>query len=442
MTGLTDGGHGGAEEAFEVVGGSGIFGDGGFDGFLGDGAGVAEVDKGGEGIVAGGAVMRASRGGGDGDGEVVELVFELEDNSLGGLFADAWDAGEGGVVAGADGGDQAAAVDAAEDGDGQLWADAGDGEELFEETLLLSFGEAEERDLVFTDVGVDVQSRFCAFVGKSGEGSDADGDVVAHTSTLEDGLIGSFCEEASAEVSDHASGDCSVLGAPLRQDEGCIKMCPMRTSFLVRLAGVCLPMMSWLAVCSSACAQERSEPGKFDFYLMNLSWGPEFCSVPGAGPECKATRGFVLHGLWPQNYDGSYPVNCAERPGPLQPERNLDITPDLPLLEHEWSKHGTCTTMSPEEFFGLERQAFHSVRIPKKLRKLKHEEPMRPKDIVDLFAKANPSFPQESVVVSCADHRLTAVEVCLAKDGLMPISCQGLRECDADAFRVVAPPLK
>jgi len=115
----------------------------------------------------------------------------------------------------------------------------------------------------------------------------------------------------------------------------------------------------------------------------------------------------------------------------------LDITPDLPLLDHEWKKHGTCTTMSPEDFFTLEHQAFHSVRIPEKLRNLKHEEPLRPKDVLHLFAKANPSFPQGSFVVSCEKERLTAVEVCLAKDGLMPISCQGLRGCDAQAVQII-----
>jgi ribonuclease T2 len=211
----------------------------------------------------------------------------------------------------------------------------------------------------------------------------------------------------------------------------------MRPSFLRLPVTASLLMLALLIYCVPGRAQEKGEPGKFDFYLMNLAWGPAFCSVPGAGAECKAPRGFVLHGLWPQNYDGSYPVTCGERPGPAQPEQYLNITPDAPLLKHEWSKHGTCTTMSPEEFFGLERQAFHSVRIPRKLRELKHEEPMRPKDILDLFAKANPSFPQDSVVVSCEKERLTAVEVCLAKDGLLPISCHGLRQCDAQALKVM-----
>src|SRR5580692_8584729 len=115
-----------------------------------------------------------------------------------------------------------------------------------------------------------------------------------------------------------------------------------------RMARVCVVLLIALILLPLASAQEKGESGKFDFYVMNLAWGPAFCSVPGASAECKAPQGFVLHGLWPQNYDGSYPVNCSDRPGPKQPELNLDITPDLPLVEHEWSKHGTCTTMSPE----------------------------------------------------------------------------------------------
>ena len=58
---------------------------------------------------------------------------------------------------------------------------------------------------------MDVKGGFDSFGGEGGEGGDADGDVVAHTGTLEDGLIGSFGEETSAKVGDHADGDCSVL---------------------------------------------------------------------------------------------------------------------------------------------------------------------------------------------------------------------------------------
>jgi ribonuclease T2 len=129
-------------------------------------------------------------------------------------------------------------------------------------------------------------------------------------------------------------------------------------------------LLSGMALC--ARGQDKGEPGKFDFYLLNLSWSPEFCSIQGTSPQCGSHPGFVMHGLWPQNNDGSYPVFCAERPGPAHPEQNLDITPDLSLLDHEWRKHGTCTKLAPDEFFSLEHKAFHALEIPRTFTKLDH----------------------------------------------------------------------
>ena len=152
-----NGGHGGSEEQFEVLGIVGVLLDGGFDGLLGYGTRVAKVDERRKSVVSGGTVVWTSGGGGDGWGEIVEFVLEFEDDALGGLLADAGDACEGGVIAGADGGDETAGVDATEDGDAELGADAADGEEFFEEAFLLGFGEAEEGDLIFADVSVDVE---------------------------------------------------------------------------------------------------------------------------------------------------------------------------------------------------------------------------------------------------------------------------------------------
>ena len=42
------------------------------------------------------------------------------------------------------------------------------------------------------------------------ERGDPDGYVIPNARTFDDSLIGSFGEETSAEVSDHACGDCSV----------------------------------------------------------------------------------------------------------------------------------------------------------------------------------------------------------------------------------------
>ncbi len=201
----------------------------------------------------------------------------------------------------------------------------------------------------------------------------------------------------------------------------------------------------------AAHAQEvHAQPGQFDFYELNLSWAPEFCSnlktlTPGERAsasskemECSAPHTFVLHGLWPQNNDGTWPAGCGDRPGPVHPERNLDMTPSLALLKHEWAKHGTCTTLSPEAFFATAREAYTSVQIPDELKRIDHEVTLRPDDILGMFYRANPSFPQGSFNLSCGNNRLTAVEACFSKD-VHPIACQGLRSCRANVVKVTPP---
>jgi ribonuclease T2 len=195
-----------------------------------------------------------------------------------------------------------------------------------------------------------------------------------------------------------------------------------------------------LPVAFPAHAQHKGEPGKFDFYLMNLSWSPEFCSIQGTSPECAAHPGFILHGLWTQNNDGTYPVFCSEQPAPKDIAQNLDITPDLRLLQHEWAKHGTCSGVGPQRFFAMEHQAFRSLKIPPQFEHIDQEIRMTPNAILDLFAATNPDFPQDSILLSCGRNHLTAIEACFSKD-LKPIACQGLRTCHANSVKITPPTL-
>src|SRR5258707_2328410 len=57
-------------------------------------------------------------------------------------------------------------------------------------------------------------------------------------------------------------------------------------------------------------ADTQATPGTFDFYLLNLSWSPEFCVTHGDSPECGHGLGLVVHGLWPQYLSGDYPEDC------------------------------------------------------------------------------------------------------------------------------------
>ena len=197
-------------------------------------------------------------------------------------------------------------------------------------------------------------------------------------------------------------------------------------------------LLATAAFASYASAQNKGQPGHFDFYLMNLSWSPEFCSIRGTSPECAARPGFILHGLWTQNNDGTYPVFCSEEPAPANLAQNLDITPDISLLQHEWAKHGTCSGVGARRFFAMEHQAFHSLKIPPQFEHIDREVSLTPNAILDLFAQANPEFPRGSILLSCGRNHLTAIEACFDKN-LKPIVCQGLRTCRANSVKITPP---
>jgi ribonuclease T2 len=176
----------------------------------------------------------------------------------------------------------------------------------------------------------------------------------------------------------------------------------------------------------------------FDYYLLNLSWSPEFCHSHPDAAECAAHATFVLHGLWPQNNDGTYPQNCSNAPGPSDPSSFSDIYPDPGLLQHEWRTHGTCSGLTADAFFTTARSAFHSVAIPQTLESLTRQTSLPPGEILSLFTQANPAISSKSLAISCGNNYLTAVEVCLDKT-LHPIACGPIRSCRANTVRIPPP---
>jgi ribonuclease T2 len=177
----------------------------------------------------------------------------------------------------------------------------------------------------------------------------------------------------------------------------------------------------------------------FDFYLLNLSWSPEFCHSHPNASECAQRSTLVLHGLWPQNNTGPYIQNCSTDPGPRNPAAYSDIYPDPGLLRHEWRTHGTCSGLSADDFFNLARKAFHSsVAIPPTLAQLDHQISLPPTQLITLFQQANPNIPAASLAISCGNNYLTAVEVCLDKRA-QPIPCGNIRSCRANTVRITPP---
>ncbi len=182
-------------------------------------------------------------------------------------------------------------------------------------------------------------------------------------------------------------------------------------------------------------ADTQAAPGAFAFYLLNLSWSPEFCATHGGSLECGRGLGFVVHGLWPQDVSGDYPEDCSDTPGPANPQAYTDIIPTVGLIEHEWETHGTCSGLTPDAYFAAIRRAFAGLRIPADIGAGGDPGGVAPAQLLERFASANPGYPEGSIALSCGNNRLTAVEVCLTKD-LQPESCQGVRSCRANVIKV------
>jgi ribonuclease T2 len=180
---------------------------------------------------------------------------------------------------------------------------------------------------------------------------------------------------------------------------------------------------------------EQAAPGQFDFYLLNLSWSPDFCATHSDSPECGRNLGFVVHGLWPQDTNGDFPEHCSDAPGPANPQADTDIIPTTSLVEHEWQTHGTCSGLAADGYFAEIHKAFAEVKVPANIGTGGDADGVTPEALLARFAAANPGFPPGSFALSCGNNRLTAVEICLSKD-LRPETCQGVRSCRANVVKV------
>jgi len=162
-------------------------------------------------------------------------------------------------------------------------------------------------------------------------------------------------------------------------------------------------------------------PGVFDYYVMSLAWSPQYCAGGSTGasdPQCGTSRhyGFVLHGLWPQ-YQHGYPQSCSTTPvGDAVVDGIVDIMPSPQLVRHEWSKHGTCSGLTPEAYFNTARTAYAGVKIPGTYTDLKTVLHASVPDIEQAFHGANPDLDASKMAVLCSGKFLQEVRVCLDND--------------------------
>lgn len=190
-----------------------------------------------------------------------------------------------------------------------------------------------------------------------------------------------------------------------------------------------------LLLLASPAWADGERAGDFDYYVLLMSWSPTWCAIEGdaRGAEQCDTRhdyGWILHGLWPQNERG-WPSYCrtTKREASRSQTRDMaDIMASGGLAWHQWKKHGRCSGLSPEDYFGLSRKAYRAVTRPSVFRNLKDPVKLPAKIVEEAFLKENPDLRPDMLTVTCRDRRIQEVRICLTKN-LTP------RDCGRDVVR-------
>ncbi|MFL5256320.1 MAG: ribonuclease T2 family protein [Rhodopila sp.] len=182
--------------------------------------------------------------------------------------------------------------------------------------------------------------------------------------------------------------------------------------------------------------------GSFDFYLLSLSIAPTFCAISPdhqTMQECQQLTEaafeqtpLTVHGLWPNRVGVSVnlqPHDCAGPPlGTLSDGLQADLRRYMPggeeLEDHEWTKHGKCSGLSPEAYFStivsLARHVNDTIGAVMKNRGMLGQQ-LHITDLLLAVQAKDPALAQ-AIVVDCAHPRggggamVEEIRIVLSKD--------------------------
>lgn len=193
-------------------------------------------------------------------------------------------------------------------------------------------------------------------------------------------------------------------------------------------------LLIWLFIAGAAWA-DGEKPGEFDYYVLSLSWSPNWCAHEGdarGSDQCdpRHDHGWILHGLWPQ-FERGYPSNCrssARNPSRGDTNAMADIMGTGGLAWHQWKKHGRCAGLSSDDFFALSRVAYEKVTRPPLLRKLTDPVRLPASVIEEAFLETNPELGADMITITCRNRYIQEARICMTRD-------LEFRTCGRDVIR-------
>jgi ribonuclease T2 len=187
---------------------------------------------------------------------------------------------------------------------------------------------------------------------------------------------------------------------------------------------------------------------QFDYYVMTLSWAPGFCDLGGketSSPECAegSGDGFVVHGLWPNNEYRPNPESCLGRdPTSDELDDEHGVYPNDRLAAYEYRKHGTCTGLSPQDYFATVRSVRARLKIPEMFQAPSDQLHMAPEEVAQAFMAANANLHPDNMAISCSNGELVDVRFCLAKDLSSYAICRKVARHTCQRTSIVVAPVR
>lgn len=191
---------------------------------------------------------------------------------------------------------------------------------------------------------------------------------------------------------------------------------------------------------------------KFDFYILATQWIPGWCAV-GTGKsgadldethacQQQVNQPLMYHGLWPENNNGTYPADCSVVPEldttKLSFHNPFDsyLSNSASFLNHEWSKHGTCSnyyyagqeSSNQQEYYQQVNDYFtKSISLYKNINLATFSFKLSAESIQQQIHRLNPQIPVKSILVMCDKDQdsqfLTGLWFCVNKSNDKFIHC-------------------
>lgn len=190
------------------------------------------------------------------------------------------------------------------------------------------------------------------------------------------------------------------------------------------MSKLCLLLLA-LVLCSATVRAGQDAP---DYYTLAVTLTPAFCALnpdKAATRQCRSNMPLSVHGLWPESRSGSSPAYCRSGAFSLSSatSRALDtVMPDEGLRRYQWQKHGACSGLPPERFFGMLLSEFRELKWPATVTAVQGRDRVVERSVVmrELRA-ANPGLKDDAVYLRCQGRGrppyLVEMRICLSPGG-------------------------